>query len=138
MLEVIRNDNYTQMMEATNHKGGDPCIICGRACPDPKHRVRFFWGSHVVTHEEAAEIIEEDGDDRGDLNYYPIGSDCLRKHPEYKPYVEDAAKAIQEAWETKVYQTIRTQLCIEWEEKERLKREAVKKAKRLLKQNKKG
>jgi hypothetical protein len=38
-------------------------------------------GLLIVTEEEAATMAENE-----DLGGYPIGADCLRRHPEVKPY----------------------------------------------------
>lgn len=69
-----------------------PCIVCGKSIKTPKHYIRVFYGTLAVTIVEADEIIAREGGG-GDLLYYPIGSDCLRKHPELKPYADDEQQA---------------------------------------------
>jgi hypothetical protein len=69
------------------------CIVCGKSVSNPKHHIRLFWGSTGVTQTEANDIIANEGEG-GDLGCYPVGSDCLRKHPELKPYTDDAAKQL--------------------------------------------
>ena len=62
-----------------------PCIVCGRPV---KITPRTAWvhvhmgGSHIVTEEEAKGLDEAAG-----LGGWPVGADCLRTHPEVKPYV---------------------------------------------------
>lgn len=85
MLEIVQADNYTETWERTQKDDAYPCVVCGRATPNPRYMVHMFWGTHVVTEEEAEAIIKEEGGG-GDMYFYPIGTTCLRKHPEYKPY----------------------------------------------------
>lgn len=67
-----------------------PCIVCGRAIKAAPALVRVYWGSHIVTAEEAERLHIAEGGDGGDLYYYPIGPDCLRRHPAIKPYVRQS------------------------------------------------
>lgn len=87
MIEIPYTDDHTRNQERTNMAEAMPCIVCGRAVKQLKTAwcVRVFWGSHIVTDEEAVAIIAKEGDG-GDLCYYPIGPDCLRRHPELQPY----------------------------------------------------
>jgi hypothetical protein len=55
----------------------------------------MFYGSTVVTPAEAAVIIAREGE-RGDLGCYPVGPDCLRRHPELEPYVQRWAEVQSE------------------------------------------
>lgn len=71
--DQCRGDNY-------------PCVVCGKPVKNPKLYVRYFWGTHAVTDQEAEEIIAKEGNG-GDMCLYPIGAACLKKHPELKPYV---------------------------------------------------
>lgn len=59
-----------------------PCIICGKDVKRPINMVRVFWGTHIVSNEEAAELNES-----GDTGLHPVGSECLRKHPEINSYI---------------------------------------------------
>lgn len=63
----------------------DPCIICGRGIR--KDRIRHWvhihgGGDYIITEDEATNL-----DDPADLLFHPVGPDCLRRHPEIKPYV---------------------------------------------------
>jgi len=87
MIEIPYTDDHTTNSQRC---GSDayPCIVCGRAVKAAQPAmVRVFWGSHIVTDAEAAEIIAKEGYG-GDLCYYPIGPNCLRNHPEIKLYVK--------------------------------------------------
>ena len=67
-----------------------PCIVCGLPCPNPMWMVRIWYGSEAVMEEEAAVLeISAPG---GDLGMQPLGTQCLKKHPELKPYAVKAAK----------------------------------------------
>lgn len=89
MYDIIMNVNWDKNYSAKNTKTGEPCAVCGKRIAEPKHYVRLFWGTTAVTEAEAQEIIAREGEG-GDLLYYPVGSDCLKRQPELKPYVEDA------------------------------------------------
>lgn len=93
MIEIHMTDDRDKQVDRI--KGNYlPCVVCGRAVKQEKYFIRVFYGATAVTDSEAKAIIERDGSG-GDLLYYPIGANCLRNHPELKPYVDDAAKAIE-------------------------------------------
>jgi len=83
MLKIIRNADYDKWKNRV--KGDDaPCIICGRGAGSNAPVVHVHnGGDSVVTDEEVATL-----DDAGDLGLQPIGRNCLKKHPEYLPYVK--------------------------------------------------
>lgn len=61
-----------------------PCVVCGKAVTSARRKmVRMWWGTVLVTEAESGTL-----DAGGDMGYYPIGSECLRNHPELKPYVQ--------------------------------------------------
>ncbi len=86
-LEVKSDPEYVK--NAKRCKDGElPCLICGRPVKSPRAKsVHVFYGNLVVTGEEANLIYDEEGEG-GDLGYYPIGSDCLKKHPELEKYLD--------------------------------------------------
>lgn len=92
-IDISQSPNWNANRERFQKPNADPCIVCGKACAKPRYFVRLFWGATAVTQVEAEQIIAREGEG-GDLLYYPVGSDCLRQHPELKPYVEDAARAM--------------------------------------------
>ena len=60
-----------------------PCVICKLLCPNPKHHVRLYIGSYLITREEANSIIAESGIgfwEAGDCGWYPVGPECWKKH----------------------------------------------------------
>lgn len=83
-FKIERHSTY-EKNERKCH-GDSPCVYCGKPIKDPKFMVHLFWGSIAVTEDEAARIIANEGEG-GDLLFYPIGSDCLKKHPEILPFV---------------------------------------------------
>ncbi len=66
-----------------------PCVICNRPVK-LLARTKMVWvhkgGSHVVTVDEGNRLNDA-GEAGGDLGGQPIGSDCLRRHPEIVPYL---------------------------------------------------
>lgn len=87
MIKVPQDSNYWKNESKFPCKGPTyPCVICGRPCPKPKFMVWLHMGgTHLVTVEEG-EKLRASGKDEGDVGGHPIGSDCLKKHPELKPY----------------------------------------------------
>jgi len=66
------------------HDDEQPCIICGR----PVKHGGGGGAVHLVEGGDCLVRINEPYDnDAADLGEYPIGADCLRKHPELRPYV---------------------------------------------------
>lgn len=61
-----------------------PCVICGRPVKKPgKYFVHVMdGGGSICTPDEDAFV-----DEAGDLGMQPIGSDCVRRHPELKPFI---------------------------------------------------
>ena len=81
-LPSTPHDYYKNM-----EKAGDlpTCVICGRGIKAEHPRMVHVHdgGLAVVTNEEAATM-----NDAADLGLYPIGPECLKKHPRIKPYVQ--------------------------------------------------
>ena len=92
MIEIQISNRY-EFNRAHFHGDGLPCVVCGKGVN--MKTVRYLHlhlgGSHAVTVREADDLSEE-GRDNEDMGAYPIGACCLRKHPELKPYVEDAER----------------------------------------------
>jgi hypothetical protein len=83
MLDFKPNPDHHEQEQKIRDYHDTPCIICGRGVKDPwKNTVHVYWGFTAVTEEEAKELPSN-----GDLGLWPIGSDCLKKHPEILPYV---------------------------------------------------
>lgn len=84
MVHFQSTDTYHDNA-ARCQSGSTPCVICGKGIKDssnpPMVRVHGGWGL-IVTDEEAATMVESQ-----DCGGWPIGRDCLKKHPEIKPYV---------------------------------------------------
>lgn len=91
MIEIPTSPAYGKNFKGIpdNHL---PCVVCGKMVRQPaKNYIRLFWGNFAVTEAEAIEI----NNPGADMEYYPVGSDCLKKYPELKPYVEDAKRALK-------------------------------------------
>ena len=71
--------------------GEAECVICDRPVK-LNGRQKMVWvhcgGSHAVTFEEGQRLNAE-GHEGADLGGQPIGSDCLRQHPELVPCLLD-------------------------------------------------
>lgn len=69
--------------------GSTPCVICGRPIKDAS-RPKMLRTHHDAPVPGVAVVTEAEGsalDESGEGAYWPIGNDCLRQHPELKPYV---------------------------------------------------
>ena len=66
------------------------CAICGRGikATNPRYVHIHNGGRAVVTDEEASTL-----DPVADMGVFPIGPECLRKHPEVRPYLVNAPAA---------------------------------------------
>lgn len=72
--------------QAASKVDGYPCVVCGKRIARPRWMVHLHkGGSHIVTAAEAAELNAA-GHEGGDMGAYPLGTDCLRRHPRLKPY----------------------------------------------------
>ena len=77
-IEIPRHQNYSK----NEARGGDgyPCVVCGKYIAKPTFMVHVgLGGSHLLDHDDNSEP-------NSDLGGYPIGSDCLRNHPELHAY----------------------------------------------------
>lgn len=89
MMKIPHHKNLLSNLERFPAKHGEhPCCVCGKPVKRPfKLAVHEHnGGGYIVTEEEAAALARN-----ADLGLQPIGSDCLRKHPELKPYVQRLA-----------------------------------------------
>lgn len=81
-IELRRNPDFGDKGLPDVH-----CAVCGKAVKKPKQFIHLVWGDTVVTEAEAQRIIASEGHG-GDLLFFPIGDDCLKKHPELKPFIQ--------------------------------------------------
>ncbi len=85
MLKIPRHPMYDEW--STHSYGVDcfPCVICGKAIKNTKvkHRIHMANdGENLLSIEEA----EKDKEAWNEMGQWPIGTDCLRQHPELKEY----------------------------------------------------
>ena len=87
MIDIPRHPDYSKNFNRPYREDPDVCrcCICGRPCPEPRYMLNEHCGGGVaVTEQEAASLNEA-----ADLGMQAIGADCLKKHPELKPYVDE-------------------------------------------------
>jgi hypothetical protein len=82
MIEIPFAADFNENMDRTNSHGNNPCIVCGRNIRNKKaKRVHVNSGfSHILT-------VEEFKADAGEMGSWPVGPDCLNKHPELCEYI---------------------------------------------------
>ena len=85
-LDQLRSPNYSKNLAYV--KGAYPCVVCGKPVPNPRYMVHLHGGGGVLVTEEELPALLQSGEltENADLYFYPIGQDCLRQHPELKPY----------------------------------------------------
>lgn len=86
LIEYHNSEHYTFNTRRMGNLRGNltPCLICGKGI---KNLDKAAW-VHVVA--GGGMILRPDlewEDGLSDLGAQPIGADCLRQHPELKPYV---------------------------------------------------
>jgi len=59
------------------------CFICGRDVKNPKHFIHVHEGGRTIVTEEEAKTL----DPSGDMGGFCVGPECIRNHPEIKPYI---------------------------------------------------
>ena len=84
MINVPTSDHYSIKSHGRHPNDSIPCYVCAK--PIREDRIKYMLHIHcgggvAVTEAEAATL-----DEAGDLGCHPIGVDCLRRHPELKPY----------------------------------------------------
>jgi hypothetical protein len=94
MIEIPMSPHYGKNLQTWNSADALPCVVCGKTVRNPKHYVHFWTAAYAVMESEVPSL-----DVSGDMGHYPVGSDCLRQHPELKPYVQDAKRVRSEETE---------------------------------------
>ena len=77
--QIRRTDDYGANMARCG--AAMPCVVCGRAVRSaraPMIHVNYLW--RAITDDEYR-LAPEDSQ-----GCWPIGPDCLRRHPELRPY----------------------------------------------------
>lgn len=92
-LQIPTNENYSSNQDKFPCKGNTyPCVVCGKPCPNPKFMLWVHCGGDTAVTIEEGERLNAAGEEGSDLGSQPIGVDCLRKHPELKPYTWRVSK----------------------------------------------
>ena len=78
-----------RLIVARSARSGDayPCVVCGIPVTRPRFVCHVIEGGGVALHPEDEALYVPDG---GDMCCQPVGTDCLRRHPELKPYASRA------------------------------------------------
>lgn len=84
-IRIPRNADYRD--RATG--GQSPCVICGRGVDQPDTLLELVDGGDVACLPGTADV-----DLPSYLGLHPIGSDCLHRHPELRPYVVRPARQV--------------------------------------------
>jgi hypothetical protein len=86
MIEIKHNSDYHEQQSRYRYRGFLPCIVCGKEVTKPKYWLHVWYGTSAVLPSEIDGL--EPG---GDTGFYPIGTNCVRSHPELKEYVHKEA-----------------------------------------------
>ena len=78
-IHVPQNADY--MVQSERARGNaQHCVICGRGCPKPKAMIL------CIDCDISTAIMPEDQPSGSDCGYFPIGADCLKRHPDLIPF----------------------------------------------------
>ncbi len=74
-----------KLIQARSRRHGSAygCIVCGLPTPSPRFYCHVIEGGGVALHPDDEHLYVPDG---GDMCHLPLGSECLRKHPQLKPF----------------------------------------------------
>jgi hypothetical protein len=68
--------------------GTTPCVVCAKPIKDgAAPYLHLHHGGCAIVTDAEADGLNAAGQDGADCGCWPIGSDCLRAHPEVKPYL---------------------------------------------------
>lgn len=109
-IEIPFNDDFGEQMDRTGSHGRSPCIVCGRQCPNPRYMVHVHGGLQTIVTEEEAEQLNNSDESGGDMGMWPIGTDCLKKHPELRPYAQEQVVIKPSDWQ-KLFFDLYRQTC---------------------------
>jgi hypothetical protein len=72
--------------KTTYDEGDSPCIVCGKdvTTPNPQF-LHIVYGDTIID----PAVVWPDQD--SDLGWHPVGSGCLRRHPQLKQYARRLA-----------------------------------------------
>ena len=85
MQTFVTSPNYVDNSDRC-HGNQEPCAVCGK--PIEPSKAKHYVRMHVMW---AALMPDEEVEPGYDQGYFPIGTDCLRKHPELEPYAVPAS-----------------------------------------------
>lgn len=83
MLTIPKSPKHNANMDRAGEL--EPCIVCGKGIKnlDKAKWINTVFGSEAIMPHEEAQFKP------GELSgSFPIGLDCLRRHPELKPYTD--------------------------------------------------
>jgi len=86
VLRIPQERASEKLIRAREARNGDgyPCVVCGLPMPAPKFLCHVIDGGGYAVHPDDDALYAPDG---GDMGCQPVGTECLRKNPELKPYV---------------------------------------------------
>lgn len=83
-IEIPVSDQYEKNFRGISRYHG-PCVVCGKDVKVGKYWLIEVGGGGTAALPGSPESLDED--DAGFMGEQPIGPDCLKNHPELKPYV---------------------------------------------------
>lgn len=82
-MKIPKSADYAANLR--RYRGGDrqPCVVCGRPVKAPTFMVECVNGGL----DECVLPGTADTTDAAYMGAFPVGPDCLRRHPELRPFV---------------------------------------------------
>jgi hypothetical protein len=87
-MPIPRSKNYDRNID----QGGDhPCLVCGKSVQP----VANTWWLRL-DYAGAPNVIDHDAPDgaEAEMGCWPVGNDCLKRHPKLKPYAVQFKKEV--------------------------------------------
>ena len=81
MITIPKSKSFDANERKYGQNDGSACIVCSKPVAAPTTWVRIYAGSYICTAAEA------EANPDADTGYYPVGPECLHKHPQMKEYV---------------------------------------------------
>lgn len=88
MIEIPMTKDFAKTIERNSYDGSEPCCVCGK--PIKRENIKYaclsWQGAYLITEDEFLSYPEAERDS-SDSGLVFIGSDCLRKYKQLKPYL---------------------------------------------------
>lgn len=95
-LETIQSAFYLRNQRLKRNADDLDCLVCAKPIKPykAKHWVHLHKGGQCVVTPEESEKLDAEGEADANMGLFPVGSDCVRNHPELKDYCHEESENI--------------------------------------------